>query len=375
MNSCRVGVLTSGGDCAGINSAIKWLVKTLLDVQPENVHNCRYEVVGIIDGFKGLAFVDYSQDSINQHVMILNEDIVRAWDRSGGTNLGTSRFNPFHKQNDMSDILIHTIEKLQLEYLVVIGGFGSINIAYRLAQAGIKIICIPKTIDNDIPITEYCLGFETALEVITGVVDKLRTTAGSHKRAFVVETMGRSSGWLALRGGESCGAYITLIPEYDFSSERVSELLIEGKSKGNRYEVIVAAEGAKPMGRAPFVLKNRYDETGREVLGGVGEHLSKVIHENTGLESRSLTLGHVQRGGNPCAFDRRMGRYFGIATANYIFRKEFGKMISYRNRLFTTVPINEVISGIKTVEFETMYDTERYNSIRNNNANIFMHLY
>jgi 6-phosphofructokinase len=364
MKKQRIGILTSGGDCAGLNSAIKWLVTAVLDSQFEKQYGIHYEVVGIKDGFKGLAFTDNYLEELRGFTTVLTEEIVNPWDRFGGTNLGTSRFSPYNTKSDTSTIVLNNIDKLGLEALVVLGGDGTLNIANRLSKAGVKVVGIPKTIDNDILGTDYCLGYETALEVITDIVDKLRTTAGSHKRVFVLETMGRYAGWLALKGGESCGAYIILIPEYDFSIERVSELLISGNKAGNRYEIIVVAEGAKSIGGKTIVKNNKLDDFGRKSLGGVGEYLSKEINKATGLDTRSFTLGHVQRGGTPCAYDRRMGRYYGIAAANLIFRKEFGKMVSYKNGSFTAVPLEEAVSGLNLININNMYDTQRYNGLR-----------
>ena len=301
---------------------------------------------------------------LNENTILLTEKTVRTWDRYGGIYLGTSRFSPYNGKHDISNVIINNIGKLGLDALVVIGGDGRSNIANRLSKAGVKIIGIPKTIDNDIMGTDYCLGFETAVETITDIVDKLRTTAGSHRRVFVVETMGRSAGWLALRGGESSGAYIILIPEHDFSLERVNELIIDGKNTGSRYDIVVVAEGAKPLG-GKQIVRPRKDMYGHENLGGVGEYLSAEIDKTIGLESRSITLGHVQRGGTPCAYDRRMGRYFGIAAGNLLFRKEFGKMVSYRNGVITSVPLEEAIGGLKLVDVKTGYDTGRYNGTRN----------
>ncbi len=365
MKRMRIGVLTGGGDCAGLNAAVKWVVKTALDTQMEKERDVRFEVLGIRDGWKGLAFYENTPRAINENTMVLDENIVRTWDRYGGTNLGTTRFNPFNPKKDTSKIVLNNIGNLGLDVLVAIGGDDTLSVAAKLNKAGVKVIGIPKTIDNDLTGTEYCLGFETALEVITDIVDKLRTTAGSHKRIFVVETMGRSAGWLALRGGESCGAYIILIPEYDFSLERVNELIIEGRKSGARYDIVVVAEGAKPVGGNTVLKDNKTDMFGHESLGGIGEFLSSEINKALGLESRSIALGHIQRGGAPCAQDRRMGRYYGIAAVNLILRQDFGKMVSYKNGTFTTVPIEDVIGKLNLVDVKTMYDSRRYNGSRN----------
>ena len=256
------------------------------------------------------------------------------------------------------------IERLGLEAVIAIGGDDTLGVAYKLAQEGVNVIGIPKTIDKDLPGTDYTLGFETALNVITEEVDRLRTTAGSHKRIFVVETMGRHAGWLALEGGESCGAFIILIPEYDFSIEKVNELVLEGRRAGARYEIIVVAEGAKPVGGFEFVKREGVDSFGHKTLGGIGEFLAAEIHKATSLDTRSIVLSHLQRGGAPCAYDRRMGRYFGIAAVDLVVREDFGKMVSYKNGKITAVPLEEVIGKLSLVDVKTQYDTERYNGRR-----------
>jgi 6-phosphofructokinase 1 len=357
----RIGVLTGGGDCAGLNAAVKWVVKTALDKQLEKERRIRYEVLGIRDGWRGLSFTD---DSQKDYIMHLDEDIVRTWDRYGGTNLGTSRYNPYNPKIGTSERVIQNIRNLGLATLIAIGGDDTLSVAAKLSQEGVNVIGIPKTIDKDLVGTDYSLGFETAIEVITDIVDKLRTTAGSHRRIFVVETMGRSAGWLALKGGESSGAYIILIPEYDFSVERVNDLILEARKGGTRYDIILVAEGAKPAGGKIVCKDETIDSFGHEALGGIGEYLSDEINRCLGLESRSVILGHIQRGGAPCAYDRRMGRYFGIAAVNLAVREEFGKMVSYKNGQFTAVPIVDVIGRLNLVDTTTMYDTIRYNGSR-----------
>ncbi len=364
VRKSRIGILTSGGDCAGLNPAMKWVVKTATDERLEWERGTRYEVLGIRDGFKGLVQVDPLSPDTQGWLVHLNQELVRTWDRYGGTYLGTSRLSPYDPKNDQSKQVIENIERLGLDALIVLGGDGSLSIASRLSQAGVNVIGIPKTIDKDLPDTEYTLGFDTALNVVTEEVDRLRTTAGSHKRIFVIETMGRTAGWLALEGGESCGAYIILIPEYDFSMDRVNELVMEGRREGARYEVIIAAEGAKAVGGSEFVKKEGVDSFGHKALGGVAEFVSSEINRGTGLESRSVVLSHLQRGGAPTAHDRRMGRYFGIAAVDLVVRRDFGKMICYQNGQLTTCPLENVMGNLRLVDVETQYDTERYNGRR-----------
>jgi phosphofructokinase-like protein len=364
MEKKRIGVLTGGGDCAGLNPAIKWVVKTALDDRLQKMRKIQYEVVGIRDGWKGLVQPEGDEEAIALRIYTLTEEMVRTWDRYGGTNLGTSRTNPFDPKNDRSKIVLENIERLHVDFLVAIGGEDTLGVAYKLYLEGIKVVGIPKTIDKDLSGTDYTLGFETALNVITEEIDRLRTTAGSHRRIFVVETMGRHAGWLALEGGESSGAYIILIPEYDFEIEKVNELVFEGRKKGARYNIIVVAEGAKTSGSSEISKEEGVDSFGHKTLGGIGEYLAKEISSATKIETRSISLSHLQRGGAPCAYDRRMGRYFGIAAIDLIVKGDFGKMVSYRNGKITSVQLKEAIGRLNLVDITTQYDTERYNGRR-----------
>src|SRR5512139_2426744 len=248
MEKRRIGVLTGGGDCAGLNSATKWVVKTALDDRLQKTRKIEYEVFGIRDGWKGLVLPDGDENNSTTRISPLTEEMVRTWDRYGGTMLGTSRTNPYDPENNRSQIVLGNIKRYQLDFIVAIGGEDTLGVADKLSLDGAKVVGIPKTIDKDLSGTDYTLGFETAVSVITEEIDRLRTTAGSHRRIFVVETMGRHAGWLALEGGESSGAYIILIPEYDFKMEKINTLLQEGRRKGTRYDIVVVAEGAKPKG-------------------------------------------------------------------------------------------------------------------------------
>ncbi len=364
MKKSRIGVLTGGGDCAGLNPALKWVVKTAMDERLEWERGIRYEVLGIHDGWKGLLDVDPVTLEAAGHITPLNSDVVRTWDRYGGTMLGTSRFSPFDPKNDCSKLVARSIEKLGLDAVIAIGGDGTLSIATRFAREGVNVIGIPKTIDKDLPETDYTLGYETALNVIVEEVDRLRTTAGSHKRIFVIETMGREAGWLALAGGEACGAYIILIPEYDFSIDRVNELVTEGRRSGTRYEIIIVAEGAKPQGGTEVVKKEGTDSFGHKALGGVGEVIAQEIENSTGLETRSVVLSHLQRGGAPCAYDRRMGRYFGIAAIDLVVKEKFGNMVRMKNGKISYYPLEKIYGKLNLVDVATQYDSDRYNGRR-----------
>jgi 6-phosphofructokinase 1 len=364
MKKSRIGVLTGGGDCAGLNPALKWVVKTAMDERLEWERGVRYEVMGIRDGWKGLVNVDPSTWDTAGHIVPLNPDIVRTWDRYGGTMLGTSRLSPFDPKNECSQLVIDNIERLGFDAIIAIGGDGTLAIAARMFRAGVNVIGIPKTIDKDLTGTDYTLGFETALNVIVEEVDRLRTTAGSHKRIFVIETMGREAGWLALAGGEACGAYIILIPEYNFSIDRVNELVMEGRRSGARYEIIIVAEGAKPQGGTEVVKKKGTDSFGHKALGGIGEVIAREIEKGTGLETRSVVLSHLQRGGAPCAYDRRMGRYFGIAAVDLVANEKYGNMVCLRNGKLDSIPLEDIYGKLNLVDVATEYDTDRYNGRR-----------
>jgi ATP-dependent phosphofructokinase / diphosphate-dependent phosphofructokinase len=362
IKKSRLGVLTGGGDCAGINSAVKWVVKTALDERIQREKKIQYEVLGIRNGWKGL--VQTSPEATRNFVMPLNQETVRTWDRYGGTVLGTSRTNPYDPKLDQSKLVLDNIAKLGLDALIVVGGDDTLSVAHRLRLEGVNLVGIPKTIDKDLCGTEYTLGFETALDVITQEVDRLRTTAGSHERIFVVETMGRQSGWLALEGGESSGAYIILIPEYDFSVEKVNQLVLEGRRAGTRYDIIVVAEGAKPRGSSQFADEERVDGFGHKALGGIGQYLASEIEKETRLETRCVVLSHLQRGGAPCAYDRRMGRYFGIAAMDLVMMGQFGNIICLKNGRITACSLDTMIGRTKYVDVDILYDVERYNGRR-----------
>jgi 6-phosphofructokinase 1 len=358
----KIGVLTGGGDCAGLNAAVKWVVNTALDSRMDDRRGTKFEVLGIKDGWKGLAF-----DSENQsdYVEQLTRETVSDWDRQGGTNLGTSRYNPYSSKFKSSKLVIDNISKLGLDVLIAIGGDDTLTVAAKLSQEGVNVIGIPKTIDGDLVGTDYTLGFDTALEVVVDIVDRLRTTAGSHRRIMVIEVMGRHAGWLTLRSGEASGASIILIPEYDFSLDRVNKLLTERRKAGVRSDIVLVAEGAKPAGGKLVCKNDQKDSFGHESLGGIADYLSNEINNYLRIESRSVVLGHIQRGGIPSAHDRQMGRYFGIAAVNLAVRKEFGKMVSYLEGKITAVPIVNVIGKTKLVDIKTMYDTDSYNGSEN----------
>ena len=361
----RIGVLTGGGDCAGLNSAVKWVTKTATDPQLAAHRGEAMEIVGIREGWRGLVDIDPdSEESIARWTMPLDELVVRTWDRQGGTVLGSSRTNPFNAKNDQSEKCVANIAKLGLDALVAIGGEDTLSVAYKLHNLGQKVVGIPKTIDRDLNATDYTLGYDTALNVITEEVDRLRTTAGSHNRLFVVEVMGRHAGWLALEGGEAAGAHVILIPEYDFEVNKVAELLRRRRQAGVRYDIVVVSEGARVRGQGEVYMSDKEDGFGHKVLGGVGEYLAKELEVQTGYETRHVVLSHIQRGGQPSARDRLMGRYFGIAAVDLILEEDFGRMVSFRNGQITSVSLKQAIEKLYVVDVDAYYDPSRYNGRR-----------
>jgi ATP-dependent phosphofructokinase / diphosphate-dependent phosphofructokinase len=361
----KIGVLTGGGDCPGLNGAIKWVTKSALDSRLAANRSVSFEVVGIVDGWRGITEVDPDDPkSCARYIKHLDEEIVRTWDRHGGTNLGTSRTNPFNPKNDRSDRLMDNIKKLGIDAIVAIGGEDTLGVAYKLHELGVKTVGIPKTIDGDLAGTEYSLGFDTAVDIIMEEINRPRTTAGSHGRIFVVETMGRHAGWLALRGGECSGAYIILIPEHPFDMEKVCELLRERQGREINYSIIVVAEGARIKGRQEFLKDGHIDDFGHASVGGIANYVAAEIEKKTGLESRHITLSHLQRGGTPSAHDRLMARWFGIAAVDMIVKGDFGRMVMLERGDIGTASLAGVINKLKLVDVEKYYDAERYNGRR-----------
>jgi 6-phosphofructokinase 1 len=371
MKTERVGILTGGGDCAGLNAAIKWATKGLLDANLQKEYGRRFEVIGILRGWAGLQNYAPGTDGGDKYnLMPLNEEIVRTWDRHGGTNLFSSRTNPF-KSEESAKRTIENINKLGLDAIIAIGGEDSQSVSMNLVRKGVNVVGIPKTIDKDLMGTDYSLGFATSVEIIKEEIGRLRTTAGSHNRIFVVETMGRHAGHLALQGGIAGGACMILIPEVDFEVEKVISILKHRQNSGARYDILVVAEGAKPIRHHDVVQSKELDEFGHTLLGGVGENLAKEI-KNAGVgEVRHVVLSHLQRGGEPNQVDVRMGRAFGLAAAELVMQRKYGMMVSLRDNIITSVPILDAIRKdengvtiINRVNVEMEYDRERYVATR-----------
>jgi len=361
----RIGVLTGGGDAPGLNSAIKWIVKAA-------TFRGDYDVVGLKYGWRGLTEYDFSYGADNSRNVegILTEQKVRTWDRSGGTLLKTDRYNPFNVDGkDLSDITLKNADLLGLDYIVAIGGEDTLGAAAKLYGKGLPVVGIPKTIDRDLVGTDYTIGFETAVDRVDEAINRLRTCGGSHDMIYVIEVMGRHAGHLALSGGIAGGAYIILIPEVDFETDKVAELLMVREHKGIDYSIVVVSEGAKPIGGELSTESKEKDAFGHETLKGIGEKVGAMIKERTDLTVRVNVPGHLVRGGPPNARDKRMARLFGIAAVDLIHEGMTGRMASWLEGGFTHVDLSEVMKGYKLVNVEQTYDKVLYNGVRHNVLN------
>jgi 6-phosphofructokinase 1 len=360
----RVGVLTGGGDAPGLNPAIKGLVYRGSELG--------LEIIGLFDGWRSLI-------NPAPEVLPLDRETVRRWDRDGGTNLGSSRTNPFKQLNeagesqDRSHEVIENVERLKLDALVICGGEDTLGVAATLAQRGVPVVGVPKTIDKDLAGTDYTLGFDTALRNISEIIERSRTPAGSHGWVQIVEVMGRHAGHLAMWSGVAGQAHIILIPEHPFRYERVFHLLSarlgesdlsRGLSRRPRYAVIVVAEGARAEDGEMVTIDDQHDAFGHVRLGGIGEVLARKIAAETHYEARAVVLGHPQRGGPPSPIDRIMGMMFGAKAAEAVAEGSFGKLISARGIApaceFSLVDLSTVQGKINLVDVEKYYDAERY---------------
>ncbi len=343
----RFAVLTGGGDCPGLNAVIRAVIKTFLQ------NDC--EVFGIYNGFNGL---------INGNLKQMNYADVSGILPRGGTILGTTnRDNPFKfavEENgelvyyDMRDKVVENLQKHDIEALVVIGGDGSLNIGAKLArECGIRVVGVPKTIDNDLPCTERTFGFDTAVAMATEAVDRLHTTAESHHRVMALEVMGRYAGWIALHSGIAGGADVILIPEIPYDIDSIIKKIEDRKAKGKDFSIIVVAEGAKPIGgelSVARVVKGSFEPIR---LGGAGEKLVREIEERTGIESRCTVLGYLQRGGSPSSFDRILSTRYGVAAAEACLRGEYNVMVSLENDQIVTVYIQKAASSPRLVPVDS----------------------
>lgn len=336
----RLAVLTGGGDCPGLNAVIRGVVKTAIQND--------FEIYGIKNGFHGLVVGNMDLMDVNDVSGILPR---------GGTILGTTnRDNPFHFAQgeddegnvifvDKREAVIKNLEKMEIEGLIVIGGDGSLNIAEKLSrECGIRVIGVPKTIDNDLPCTERTFGFDTAVSVATEALDRLHSTAESHHRVMVLEVMGRYAGWIALHSGVAGGADCILIPEIPYKMGPIIEKIHDRQKNGKRFSIIVVAEGAKVVGGELSVARIVKDSFEKIRLGGAGEKLSLEIEKETGIESRCTVLGYLQRGGSPTAYDRVLASRYGVSAVENYMLGNYNTMVALQSNEIVPVPISKVAS-------------------------------
>jgi len=331
----KIGVLTGGGDCPGLNAVIRAVVR-------KSMHY-NWELIGIKNGWKGL---------ICGEMELLTDYSVSGILPKGGTIIGTSRTNPFKNQEDVQRT-IENIKKFGIDALVVIGGDDTLGVALKLHEMGIPVVGVPKTIDNDLSATDYTFGFDTAVSIVTEAIDRLHTTAESHHRVMVLEVMGRHAGWIATVSGIAGGADEILIPENPFDINEVCRHLKERYARGKNFSIIVVAEGAEPKHIGSLVMNTKEkDDFGHLRLGGVGHYIAKLIEERMDVETRVTVLGHVQRGGSPTAYDRVLATRFGVAAVELIKNADFGKMVALQGNKIVPVELSEAVSKLKTVDIE-----------------------
>jgi ATP-dependent phosphofructokinase / diphosphate-dependent phosphofructokinase len=329
----RVGVLTGGGDCPGLNAAIRAVVRKGID-------QYGHAIVGFRDGWLGPL------ENLHEELTI---ESTRGILPRGGTILGTSRTNPFKRENGPERVR-ETMETLHLDGLIAIGGEDTLGAAVRLYDDHeLAVLGVPKTIDNDLAATDMTFGFDTALQVATEAIDRLHTTAESHHRVMVVEVMGRHAGWIALHSGIAGGADVILIPERPFDIEDVCGLIRRRHSRGRVFSIVVVAEGAVPAAGTIEVSEGEKDEFGHVRLGGIGQRLEREIEERTGFETRAVVLGHTQRGGTPTAFDRVLATRLGVAAIDAAHEGRWGTMPALRGTRITLVPLIEAVAQLRTV--------------------------
>ena len=345
MTISKIGILTGGGDCPGLNAVIRGVVKSAIIR-----HN--WQVIGIEDGFDGLLNLSRCKP--------LTLESVRGILPHGGTILGTTnRGNPFsypvehdgkYIRMDISGRVVENIGILGLDALIAVGGEGSLKIALELLKKGVHVVGVPKTIDNDLRETDFTFGYNTALETATDALDKLHTTAESHHRVMILEVMGRYAGWIALESGIAGGADVILIPEIPFDLKRICSSIKERSARGSRFSIVVAAEGAFPSGGDRVVAKGADDCHAIERLGGIGQYVAKQIEQCLEMEVRVTVLGHLQRGGSPTTFDRALGSRFGTKAVQMIADGEFGQMACLKGRRISSVSIEDATKDLKLVD-------------------------
>jgi phosphofructokinase-like protein len=337
----RVGMLTGGGDCPGLNAVIRAAVR-------KGVTAYGHEFVGFRDGWRG---------PLENYTMPLGVDQVRGILPRGGTILGSSRTNPFAIDDGVERIKSNLADQ-GCDALIAIGGEDTLGVATKLAELGVNVVGVPKTIDNDLSGTDFTFGFDTAVNIATDAIDRLHTTAESHHRVLVVEVMGRHAGWIALHSGLAGGANIILIPERPFDIERVCAQ-VESRFATHYAPIIVVSEGAVPLeGGDMSLISGEKDAFGHVRLGGIGDRLASEIEHRTGKEARAVVLGHVQRGGSPTAFDRWLATRFGLHAITAVHEGDFGTMTALRGSEIVRVPLAEGTSTLKTVRDDLYEEAE-----------------
>ncbi len=335
-----IGILTGGGDCPGLNAVIRAVVR--------RAEMLGYSVLGIKNGWQGLVKGVAEPLSLFAVSGILPR---------GGTILGTSRTNPL-KAEESKKKLFENMEKLKIDYLIAVGGEDTLGVARSLAGEGVKVIGIPKTIDNDVEGTDQTFGFDTAVSIVTDAIDRLHTTAESHQRVMVVEVMGRHTGWIATVGGLAGGADCILIPEQPMSIEAICDILKKRHARGRLFSIVVVAEGFTLAEADQLVTKDKkLDQFGHVHLGGVGEVIAREIEKRTGFETRVTVLGHIQRGGSPTAFDRLLGTRYGVKAVDLIEEGKFGHMVSWKGGQITDIPLKDM-GKLKFVDPELIRTAE-----------------
>jgi 6-phosphofructokinase 1 len=327
----RVGVLTGGGDCPGLNAVIRGVVR-------KGISQYGFEFVGFRDGWKG---------PLEGITMPLTLENTRGILAQGGTILGSSRTNPFKIDGGVEKIK-ENLAKMGIDALVAIGGEDTLGVATKLDALGVKVVGVPKTIDNDLNNTDYTFGFDTSVNIAMEAIDRLHTTANSHHRALVVEVMGRHAGWIALHSGIAGDAAAILIPEVKFSTQKVADM-VNARFEAGYAPLIVVAEGAIPQDGEMVVKDQTLDSFGHVKLSGIGEWLAAQIEEKTGRETRTVVLGHIQRGGSPTAFDRVLGSRFGVHAITAIAEGDLGKMVALHGTKIETVPLASATTELKLV--------------------------
>lgn len=330
----KIGILTAGGDCPGLNAVIRAIV-----LKGTRIHGHKF--VGFKDGWRGLIEADYLE---------LDKNTVRGISKQGGTILGTSRVSPYGDNGGPENIK-KILQEIQVDAIIAIGGEGTLSAAKRLTDAGIKIVGVPKTIDNDLLATDYTFGFDTAVSIATEAIDRLRTTAESHHRCMVVEVMGRHVGWIALHAGMASGAHAILIPEQPLKLKQITSW-VQSVRQRQRAPLLVVAEGFSPSDVKPNYADRGVDGFGRPRLGGIGEWLATTVEAETGVESRAATLGHLQRGGVPTAFDRVLATRLGMAAVDTVHAGKWSTMVAINGTNIIQVSFEAATTALKTVPQE-----------------------